>query len=76
VRGLPDPGFAGDDGAVPDEVARALAAYDEEPDRRHLQTLAVLQRTRLLVPVVATLGEVELDEDGLAHTSPRTWPPC
>ena len=29
--------------------------------------LAVLQDARLLVPVVAVLGEVELDEQGLAH---------
>jgi hypothetical protein len=27
----------------------------------------VLQRARLLVPVVAVLGEVEVDADGLAH---------
>jgi hypothetical protein len=67
VRGLPDPGFAGDDGGVPDEVARALAAYDEDPASRHAATLVVLQRTRLLVPVVATLGEVAQDERGLAH---------
>jgi len=67
VRGLPDPGFAADDGGVPDDVTRALAAYDADPDRRHADTLLVLQRTRLLVPVVATLGEIEHDESGLAH---------
>ena len=43
------------------------AAYDADPDRRHAATLAVLQRARLLVPVVAVLGEVEHDEQGLAH---------
>jgi hypothetical protein len=59
--------LAGDDGAVPDEVSQVLAAYDEDPDARHARTLMVLQRTRLLVPVVATLGEVEHDEHGLAH---------
>ncbi len=33
----------------------------------HLQVLTRLQRARLLVPVVALLGEVEHDEQGLAH---------
>jgi hypothetical protein len=67
VRSLPDTGFTGDDGSVAEEVARALAAYDVDPDRRHLDALAVLQHSRLLVPVVAVLGEVEHDEAGLAH---------
>jgi hypothetical protein len=67
VRSIPDPGFAGDDGSVPDEVAAALAAYDADPDRGHTAALAALQRNRLLVPVVAVLGEVEHDEAGLAH---------
>ena len=67
MRAIPDPGFAGDDGSVPAEVAGALAAYAERPDVRHAETLAVLQHARLLVPVVAVLGEVEYDEQGLAH---------
>jgi hypothetical protein len=66
-RSIPDPGFAGDDGAVDAGLARALAAYALDPDRLHAATLAVLQHTRLLVPVVAVLGEVEVDEHGLAH---------
>ena len=37
------------------------------PDEQHYATLAVLQDTRVLVPVVAVLGEVELDAQGLAH---------
>jgi hypothetical protein len=45
----------------------ALASYDEAPGSRYAATLAVLQRARLLVPVVAVLGEVTQDEDGLAH---------
>ncbi len=32
-----------------------------------MHALAALQDARLLVPVVAVLGEVELDADGLAH---------
>jgi hypothetical protein len=67
MRSIPDPGFAGDDGSVPPEVAAALAAYAESPDSSHSATLAVLQHARLLVPVVAVLGEVEHDEHGLAH---------
>jgi hypothetical protein len=67
VRSIPDPGFAGDDGSVPAEVAAALAAYDEDPDARHASTLGLLQHARLLVPVTAVAGEVELDERGLAR---------
>ena len=62
VRDLPDPGFAGDDGDVDPALTAALAAYDRDPDRRHAATLEVLQRHRLLVPVVAVLGEVAYDE--------------
>jgi hypothetical protein len=71
VRSLPDPGFAGDDGGADPRLATALTAYDEAPDdeeaARRLAALAVLQDTRVLVPVVAVLGEVEYDEQGLAH---------
>jgi len=67
VRDLPDPGFAGDDGSADPGLARALAAYDADPEARHDATLARLQSTRLLVPVVAVLGETEHDERGLAH---------
>lgn len=73
MRTIPDPGFAGDDGSVPPDVVDALAAYDRAPagsseaTAAHRGALAVLQRARLLVPVVAVLGEVEHDEHGLAH---------
>ena len=67
MRSIPDPGFSGDDGAAAPEVTAALAAYDADPDARHDATLAVLQGARLLVPVVAVLGDVEHDEQGLAH---------
>ena len=66
LRTIPDPGFAGDDGAAPAELTAALAAWDGDP-RTSLDVLAALQRARLLVPVVAVLGEVEHDEAGLAH---------
>lgn len=67
MRSIPDPGFAGDDGSVSEEVSTALAAYDADPERGYTNALAALQRSRLLVPVVAVLGEVEHDEAGLAH---------
>lgn len=67
VRSIPDPGFAGDDGTAPAEVVAALTAYAADPEGSRRATLAVLQHARLLVPVVAVLGEVEYDDQGLAH---------
>ncbi len=67
MRSIPDPGFAGDDGTVTAEVAAAMSAYAADPAGLHHRTLAVVQDSRLLVPVVAVLGEVEHDEQGLAH---------
>lgn len=66
-RVIPDPGFAGDDGGSSESVRAALAAYDQAPEGLHEATLALLQETRVLVPVLAILGEVEYDEQGLAH---------
>jgi hypothetical protein len=63
---IPDPAFAADDGSVAPVVAAALAAYDGG-EATYAETLAVLQQARLLVPVVAVAGDVELDERGLAH---------
>jgi hypothetical protein len=59
VRSLPDPGFAGDDGAADPSLVAALAAYDAQPESRELwlRALAVLQDARLLVPVVALAEE-------------------
>lgn len=62
MRSIPDPGFADDDGAAAPELIEALRAYGSDPDRRYDATLAVLQQQRLLVPVVAVLGEVEIGE--------------
>lgn len=74
MRSIPDPGFAGDDGGVDPTVAAALAAYDRAGEAddssevsEHSAALAALQDARVLVPVVAVLGEVEYDEQGLAH---------
>jgi hypothetical protein len=71
MRSLPDPGFAGDDGAATQVLTEALQAYDRNPDGLHDATLAVLQRHRLLVPVVAVLGEMEQDHGHGSRTLPR-----
>jgi hypothetical protein len=67
-RVIPDSAFATDDGSVGPGVAAALAAYDGG-EATYAETLAVLQQTRLLVPVVAVASDVEIDidEQGLAH---------
>ena len=69
MRTIPDPGFAGDTGEVDAGLAVALQAYDETPDDEDARraVLARLQDVRLLVPVVALLGDVEVDDQGLAH---------
>ena len=66
VRTIPDPGFADDSGAG-DPVLRRLLADHESGAASSGSVLAVLQDARLLVPVVAVLGEVEVDVQGLAH---------
>jgi hypothetical protein len=66
ARRIPDPGFAGDDGEGDAALRATLTAYAADPGRQ-LDVLIALQAARLLVPVVAVLGEVEVDETGLAH---------
>lgn len=58
--------FPDDDGAQFAQVGAALTVYAGDRSR-YAETLAVLQSSRLLVPVVALLGEVEYDDRGLAH---------
>jgi hypothetical protein len=65
-RRIPDPGFAADDGSASPELAAALVAW-AAGEASYADALAELQRSRLLVPVVAVLGEVEHDAAGLAH---------
>jgi hypothetical protein len=66
VRTIPDPGFADDSGAADPRVRQALDDH-RAGTASSGAVLSVLQDARLLVPVVAVLGEVELDEQGLAH---------
>lgn len=60
-RRLAFTGFEDDDGSDDPALAEALARGD------HGAVLAALTGARLLVPVVATLGEVDYDDRGLAH---------
>jgi SseB protein N-terminal domain len=65
-RTIPDPGFAGDHGEPGAALASALAAYVAGSGSQ-VDALAAVRESRLLVPVVAVLGEAEVDERGLAH---------
>ncbi|MGR6969340.1 SseB family protein [Streptomyces cynarae] len=63
-KNIPDSGFSDDDGSADPRLSAALAAWAE--DRTAVgPVLEALKGARLLVPVVAILGEVEEDEEGL-----------
>ena len=64
VRTIPEPGFAGDVGAADARLTAALEKYDAAPDSRVLWTaaVAVLQDTRLLVPIVAAEQPVSVEK--------------
>lgn len=66
-RAIPEPEFPDDDGSADPAVSDALAAYAARPEAGSHDALAALQDSRLLVPVVAVLGEVEHDDQGHAH---------
>lgn len=65
-RSLLGSGFPDDTGAADPALAAALTAYAAGRGTE-VAALAALQDARLLVPVVAVLGEVETDEAGLAR---------
>lgn len=65
-RGLSGSPFPDDTGAAAPALAAALATYAAQPDQ-YAEALSSLCEHRLLVPVVAVLGEVEHDAAGLAH---------
>ncbi|MEU8778307.1 SseB family protein [Streptomyces sp. NPDC048606] len=65
TKNIPDPGFSDDDGTADPRLSAALAAWAADRSAEP-QVLAALKDARLLVPVVAMLGEVETDpETGL-----------
>ncbi|TGB13728.1 SseB family protein [Streptomyces sp. MZ04] len=63
-KNIPDPGFSDDDGSADPRLTSALAAWAEDRSA-HGPVLEALAGARLLVPVVAVLGEVEEDGNGL-----------
>ncbi|AJT68253.1 hypothetical protein T261_6643 [Streptomyces lydicus] len=63
-KNIPDPGFSNDDGSADPALAAALAAYDSDRTTEP-KLLSALAGARVLVPVVAVLGEVETGPDGL-----------
>ncbi|URM91978.1 SseB family protein [Streptomyces sp. MRC013] len=64
LKDIPDPGFPDDDGSADPRLAEALAAWAEDRGAEP-RVLEALKGARLLVPVVALLGEVEEDGNGL-----------
>lgn len=59
--------YVDDAGAADPALTAALQAYAAEPATGYPAVLAALADARLLVPVVAVLGEVEVGDDGLAR---------
>jgi hypothetical protein len=66
TRRILESSFPDDTGAADPGVVAALAGAAGDASR-YPEALVALQDSRLLVPVVAVLGEVEHDADGLAH---------
>lgn len=58
--------YVDDDGSADDGLFAELLAW-ADGSTSYPQVLAALAGARLLVPVVALLGEVEYDDAGLAH---------
>ncbi|MEV0276097.1 SseB family protein [Streptomyces sp. NPDC050610] len=64
LKNIPDPGFSDDDGSADAALAEALDAWSRDASAEP-RVLAALAGARLLVPVVAVLGESETGADGL-----------
>ncbi|MET7641929.1 SseB family protein [Streptomyces sp. NPDC005438] len=64
AKNIPDPGFPTDDGSADPALAEALDRWARDPSTEPA-LLDALATARLLVPVVAVLGEVEEGPDGL-----------
>ncbi|UZJ32208.1 SseB family protein [Streptomyces endophytica] len=65
-KNIPDSPFSDDDGSADPALTAALAAYGADRSAEPA-LLTALAGARLLVPVVAILGEVETGPDGLRH---------
>lgn len=64
LKSIPTPGFSDDDGSANAELTAALEAY-ATGTASDTDVVAALHEARLLVPVVAILGEAETGPDGL-----------
>jgi hypothetical protein len=64
LKSIPDPGFSDDDGSADPALSAALTSY-AEGKASDADVVAALHGARLLVPVVAVLGEAETGPDGL-----------
>ncbi|MFR9723009.1 SseB family protein [Streptomyces sp. MS19] len=64
LKNIPQPAFAGDDGSAEPALRAALDAWSRDPSAEPA-LLTALAGARLLVPVVAVLGEAEEGPDGL-----------
>ncbi len=65
-KNIPNPGFAADDGTADPALTLALDRWSRDPAAEP-EVLAALTPSRLMVPIVALLGEVETDDKGLKH---------
>ncbi|TDC64046.1 SseB family protein [Streptomyces hainanensis] len=63
-KNIPQPAFADDDGTAHPELRSALDAWASDPGAEP-RLVTALADARLLVPVVAVLGEAETGPDGL-----------
>ncbi|WP_405944937.1 SseB family protein [Streptomyces sp. NBC_00932] len=64
LKNIPDSGFSDDDGTADPRLTAALADWSQDRAAEP-KVLEALKDARLLVPVVAMLGEAETGEDGL-----------
>ncbi|MBB0246802.1 SseB family protein [Streptomyces alkaliphilus] len=64
AKNIPRSPFADDDGSADPALVAALEAWARDPAGER-EALTLLSRARLLVPVVAVLGETETGPDGL-----------
>jgi type III secretion system (T3SS) SseB-like protein len=66
LKNIPDPGFCDDDGSADPALATALERWAADRGARtETAVVDALHRARLLVPVVAVLGEAETGPGGL-----------
>ena len=68
-RSLVGSEYSDDDGSADSAITESLAAFQADPNNpdAYLAAIVAIANGRLLVPVVAVLGEVEYDEQGLAR---------